>query len=1083
MSYKYLGPGITSNSKHYQITLKLFRDNHCTNCANMPTVVSIGVFNNDNSNEIGDSILVPLQSESIVPVNAFPNCLVNPPDLNYSLGVYTFPIDLPDNNKGYTAAYQTCCRVTPLANVQNNVASTGGMGAGSTYACTIPGNNTLAGRLNNSAQFNDGISVICQNKPITLDFRATDIDNDSLSYSFSPATNGGTTISSANINPSAPPYKSVVYINGYDALHPLGPTVVIDPKTGIISGIGPGQGKYVVAVLVSEYRNGVFIGSVYKDFIVNVAPCDFAGAQLNPKPVTCDGFTVNFSNDNQSILNTSFFWDFGDTKSPNNTSNLATPTHVYSDTGVYKYKLVVNRGQPCADSATQIIKVYPGFFGGYTISGHCKNVPIQFTDTTKSKYGIVNSWRWEFGDNSNPGDTSHLQNPSYIFKTSGTYNINFLVSNSKGCVINLSTPITIINNPIVSVKFKDSTFCGIDSIKLSASSDVPSSFSWIPLTNINNANTDTPTVFPKVNTQYIVTADAGGCFGNDTVTVRPVVNFATTSTPPFNTICEEDTLLVKASSNYGPVKYVWSPNYNIQNRDSSIAKVYPKVDTSYVVTGLWGKNCSSSSVVKIKVKPLAKPFAGPNQGFCSGTAGVQLNATGGDDYLWSPSTGLSNNNISNPFATPTSTTTYVVSVGVTGCSKKRLDSLVVLVRPHPTFTKTNDTLMCSIDTLQLNANAPSGGTFTWTPNYNIINPNGPNPLIYPKTTARYYVTLTDPFGCVNNDSVLVNVKQFVTIDAGPDSGICRTDIISLNPTSDALHYKWSPSSPLNNDTAKYPLAQPLTTTLFRVIANIGKCQSSDSVLIKVAPYPLANAGPDVNICYGDSIQLHVSGGSSYLWRPAFFLDNATIANPIAFPQKNSRYVVKVTDTLGCSKPTFDTVFIFVAPKIYADAGPSDTSIVALQPLQLLGTGGISYLWSPPTGLNNPTISNPIATLSSSVTYLLKVSNAYGCSAFDSIRVRVYTVEPSLYVPNAFTPNSNGRNDLFRPIAIGIKRLNYFKIFNRWGQLMFSTTEINKGWDGIFNGKPQDAAVYVWIVQGVDFNDKVTTKKGTVTLIR
>jgi gliding motility-associated-like protein len=350
--------------------------------------------------------------------------------------------------------------------------------------------------------------------------------------------------------------------------------------------------------------------------------------------------------------------------------------------------------------------------------------------------------------------------------------------------------------------------------------------------------------------------------------------------------------------------------------------------------------------------------------------------------------------------------------------------------------------------------------------------------------TRYYVTLTDQFGCKKSDSVFVNVKLVVTLDAGPDTSICLTDLVRLNPVSDALHYKWTPAAVLNSDTAKYPVANITGTTKFYVIANIGKCQSTDSVNVRVAPYPPAAAGADTTICFGDVAQLHASGGTIYTWSPAFYLNRADIPNPTSNPNVSIQYIVTVRDTLGCPKPVTDTVVVRVYPRIFADAGPRDTSIVLGQALLLSGSGAPFYLWSPPTALSNPNIKNPVAiNLTQDINYVLKAFTAAGCFATDTISVRVYKIKAGLYVPNAFTPGGDGLNDVFMPIPIGMKRINYFKVFNRWGQLMFSTTEQMKGWDGRYKGVPQDPAVYVWIVEGVDYADNKITDKGTMTLIR
>ncbi|MEO8853880.1 MAG: gliding motility-associated C-terminal domain-containing protein, partial [Ginsengibacter sp.] len=164
-------------------------------------------------------------------------------------------------------------------------------------------------------------------------------------------------------------------------------------------------------------------------------------------------------------------------------------------------------------------------------------------------------------------------------------------------------------------------------------------------------------------------------------------------------------------------------------------------------------------------------------------------------------------------------------------------------------------------------------------------------------------------------------------------------------------------------------------------------------------------------------------------------------------------------------------------------GPRDTSIVADQPLQLNGTGGDFYTWSPGEGLNNENIANPVALLGNSQEFILKVTSNAGCTAVDTIDVTVYKLKPDLYVPDAFTPNGDGRNDIFRPIPIGMKSLDYFKVYNRLGQLIYSTNTINEGWDGTFKGRPQDPGVFVWIAQGTDYLGKTISKKGSVTLLR
>ncbi|MEO6906063.1 MAG: T9SS type B sorting domain-containing protein, partial [Ginsengibacter sp.] len=413
-----------------------------------------------------------------------------------------------------------------------------------------------------------------------------------------------------------------------------------------------------------------------------------------------------------------------------------------------------------------------------------------------------------------------------------------------------------------------------------------------------------------------------------------------------------------------------------------------------------------------------------------------------------------------------------------GCIKTITDT--VLIKTQPDFFVNNDTLMCNIDTLRLTSIGK--GSVSWTPDYNINDVHSFMPLVSPKKPTTYYATLNESRGCIATDSVFVNVVSKVSLNLKPDTSICLTDTAMINTISDGLHYLWTPANTIINDTAKYAQVIPVENTSYHLVASIGKCSTGGNIRVKVIPYPTAKTIDDTIICFSKSLQLHASGGSIYNWSPPIYLNNPKISNPVSTPQESIRYIVQVNDVLGCPKPRFDSVVIIVENPI-ADAGPADTSIVVNQPLQLNGTGAEFYSWSPPNGLNNPDISNPIALLSESQKYTLKVSTVVGCFSIDTINVTVYKVKPDLYVPDAFTPNDDGKNDVFGPIPIGIKKLNFFKIYNRFGQLIYSTNVQKQGWDGTLKGQPQDAGVFVWMAEAVDYLGKVIFKKGSVTLIR
>jgi gliding motility-associated-like protein len=305
-----------------------------------------------------------------------------------------------------------------------------------------------------------------------------------------------------------------------------------------------------------------------------------------------------------------------------------------------------------------------------------------------------------------------------------------------------------------------------------------------------------------------------------------------------------------------------------------------------------------------------------------------------------------------------------------------------------------------------------------------------------------------------------------------------------------LAYLWSPATGLNNTNTKNPMAAPLSDITYLVVANLGKCQDKASIHVKVVAYPQADAGADTSICFGGSAQLNGTiVGSSFAWTPLITLTNATTLQPVAKPLQTLYYVLTVNDTLGCPKPVSDTVLVDVTPAIVVFAG-NDTSIVVGQPLQLNASSSndsVSYAWSPADWLSNTTISNPVVNIYSttvdSVTYLLTVTTAQGCTGSDNIKVVVYKTKPDIFMPNAFTPNADGKNDVFKPILVGIAKLDFFKVFNRWGQLVYATSQSGQGWDGTLAGSPQNTGTFVYIVQGKDYLGHTIAKKGTFILVR
>ena len=846
LTYTYLGPGVSPNTSRYLIELKLYLDCNAMG-GQLDDAVPITIFSKTTNRQVGSVMTAGLEGERTIRFDPASNpCITNPPvDVCYRIRTYSVTISVADDPGGYIVAYQRCCRIEDIRNLAGRSDN-----YGATYFAEIPGTSVSPDAYKNSSPkftTNDAVAV-CAQSNFTVDYSVAEPDGaafDSVSYSFCGGYIGASQGDPTPRQSSTPPFTTLSYKDPFAGSAPFGPRATIDPKTGIVTGIAPAEiGQYVITVCAYEYRQGKLINIHRKDIHVKVSDCIPLQALLKPDYSFCDDFLVSFKNEQLNPPGSIYIWQFGDGSRADTSADLeGRIQHRYADSGTYRVRLKVILAGQCLDSTTTLAKVYPGFFPGFTTLGTCQLTPIQFFDTTKSRYGTVSKWRWDFADPTSNADTSRAQNPNWKYGSIGFKKVQLIVESDKGCI-----------------------------------------------------------------------------------------------------------------------------------------------DTAY-------------NDVEVRDKPpITLPF--------------------------------------------------------------------------------KDTLICSIDTLQLKA--VGNGIFSWDTGPTIINTNSATPLVFPKTTTRYKVTL-DENGCVNSDFINVRVVDFVTLNAGPDSTICLKDTAQLRPITDGLQFSWSPAATLNNPNVKNPLAVPTGTTTYQLKASIGKCNATDDITLRTVPYPFVNAGKDTVICYDDTAQLHASViASRFSWSPFNALSGVNILDPIAFPLRTTTYTLMAYDTIGCPKPGVDQVKVTVRPKIIAFAG-NDTSIVIGQSLQLTGSGAEFFKWTPPTGLNNSTVARPIATLNDPMTYVMRAFTAEGCFGIDTINIKVFKTLPDIFMPNAFSPN--GKNNILRPIPVGITKLEYFRVYNRWGQLVFQTIEPGKGWDGTVAGKLQDAGTYVWMVQGTDYTGKTVSKKGTAVLLR
>ena len=321
----------------------------------------------------------------------------------------------------------------------------------------------------------------------------------------------------------------------------------------------------------------------------------------------------------------------------------------------------------------------------------------------------------------------------------------------------------------------------------------------------------------------------------------------------------------------------------------------------------------------------------------------------------------------------------------------------------------------------------------------------------------------------------------LTIEAGDGGSICLGDSLQLNG-SGASSYYWTPTNTLSCFTCQNPVASPQTTTTYTVSAlGPGGCTALDSLVVVVWPTLDLQAGPDTSICPGASVQVSASGAVSYQWFPATGLSAANIPDPVATPEASITYFLSAVDEHGCDQS--DTFHINVFPPPETPVASPDTSICVGQAVLLNVNMDGTITWSPPDALSCTDCKSPVTSTDKTITYTVSVIDINGCFAgTDSVTIEVSPACSVIELPSAFSPNNDGKNDLFKVVGSGIVSF-HFTLYNRWGELIFTTNDSALGWDGTWQGEKQDIGVYVWHLVADLLDGTHVVRNGNVTLVR
>ena len=508
---------------------------------------------------------------------------------------------------------------------------------------------------------------------------------------------------------------------------------------------------------------------------------------------------------------------------------------------------------------------------------------------------------------------------------------------------------------------------------------------WTPAANITANNGATATGNITANTTFtVVASNAANC----SVTATAAVTLLPTATLNLNAtatnVCPGGSTTLTVSGGSG---YTWSPAATLSATTGTSVVATPTGPTNYtVVSAPTPAQCPASATITIGINPVPAVSAGDNVSYCTGLSG-NLSASGAVSYVWSPSTGLSNPNIATPIVSANTSQTYTVTgTSALGCTAA--DDVLVTVNPLPVANAGAGGANCSGTGLQLNGTG--GNTYTWSPATGLSNANIANPVATPLVTTNYTLTVNN--GCTSLPSAPITVTVFqqppaATISANGPTTFCQGNSVVLS-SSPSASYLWSNGETTQTITVNSSGNYSVTVT----DANGCTAPVSNpfSVTVTAPPSPpTINANGPTSFCSGGNVTLQSSEAIGTTW------SSGTAGNQLVV-NTSGIYSATYTDGNGCVSNPSAPINVTVWPLPVANAGNSGSNCAGAG-VQLSGSGGVTYTWSPSAGLSNSNISNPFANPINTTNYNLTVTDANGCVSTNTATAAV-TVFPNPAAP-------------------------------------------------------------------------------------
>lgn len=806
--------------------------------------------------------------------------------------------------------------------------------------------------------------------------------------------------------------------------------------------------------------------------------------QVPPPPITStvNCLNVNFTSPTVNVVNcaaaanaiTSYSWNFGDPGSgPLNTSAIANPSHAYPSTGTFTVNLTLFYacGSSTLTHTVSVISCSPQVIANSpTIcSGNC----AALTATASGGTGpYTYTWTPNIGAGAGPHNLCPTSTTIYTVSISDAMNIT--VSNTCAIVVN-PTP-TMVITPTSPTMCMNNFNGSPNTLTINAVG--ATTYTWIGITGVtSNTTAGSQVIATSIPSQPIGTGSIigtiGSCTSMATFTVGSIPNpiIAVTSA----SMCDGTSATLVAS---GASTYSWNPFNTLNSPSAATVIATPTITSVYSVIGS-SLNCNSiteTATVVVAPNPTVT-ISAPNATICAGTA-LALNANGAANYTWSPANSLNMSNGPSVIATPVMNTSYLVIGELNTCTASAVQQVSVIPLPN-LMAVADKTLICEGDKANINANGAYN--YQWSPITGLSSSTSNFVVASPAVTTLY--TLIGSNGiCTGSTAITIAVVPRPLFNLSTSSPKICYGASSTLFGSGAQYYEWSPNAGMTFPTPNTAIVSPTVTTNYTVIGynalGTQTCPLTKEIQVEVVPTINAVSCANMTICAGESVKLSSGGANTFQWLPAGSLSNANIQEPYAQPNVTTVYTVMVSQDGNCVRTA--TVQVKVNPLPDVNAG-EDMIINLDEPMYLNGSGTGTLKWI--SGEEILCKDCPVTQImpKNSGCYKLQAVSPEGCVRVDEVCVEV-TKDHNIYIPTVFTPNADGKNDVFLVYGTGLNKVEMI-IFDRWGEKLYTSQDQLKGWDGTFKGSEAKQDVYTYLINYTSLDGKKHTKTGHVTLLK